>query len=199
MNCDKKIKKLKKTISISLLQLCGCGSFPLQFSGCGNISMTCIFVVVLCAAVPRLWLRFCTCILVVVLCCIVLVFALHCCGCSSFALLWLWLLCCCVVVFRLLYMQSDCGCFVVYCLCGCFAVVWLWLLCCRCSNKHVKYTDEPGVEKCGFLVVEMPDPTGGRERAVDLEVVFGGTEIKVVGYDHTSKTRRETYVDFLSQ
>lgn len=90
----------------------------------------------------------------------------------------------------MLYVQSDCG---------CFAVVWLWLLCCRCSNKHVKYTDEPGVEKCGFLVVEMPDPTGGRERAVDLEVVFGGTEIKVVGYDHTSKTRRETYVDFLSQ
>ncbi|KAL8562197.1 hypothetical protein ACOMHN_005182 [Nucella lapillus] len=69
----------------------------------------------------------------------------------------------------------------------------------RCSHRDVKYTDEEGVEKCGFLVVEMPDPTGGRERAVDLEVIFGGTEIKVVGYDHTSKTSRETYVDFLSQ
>ncbi|KAK7097173.1 heat shock 70 kDa protein 12B-like [Littorina saxatilis] len=69
----------------------------------------------------------------------------------------------------------------------------------RCGNKNVKYTDEKGVEKCGFLVVEMPDPTGGRERAVDLEVIFGGTEIKVVGYDHTSKTSRQTYVDFLSQ
>lgn len=69
----------------------------------------------------------------------------------------------------------------------------------RCCHKSVKYTDEGGVEKCGFLVVEMPDQTGGKERAVNLEVIFGGTEIKVVGYDHTSKTRRETYVDFLSQ
>lgn len=68
----------------------------------------------------------------------------------------------------------------------------------RSGNKHVKYTDEEGVEKCGFLVVEMPDPTGDRERAVDLEVIFGGTEIKVVGYDHTSNIRRETYIDFLS-
>ncbi|GFO47586.1 heat shock 70 kda protein [Plakobranchus ocellatus] len=68
----------------------------------------------------------------------------------------------------------------------------------RSTNKKVQYTDEEGVEKCGFLVVEMPDPTGGRERAVDLEVTFGGTEIKVVGYDHTSSTRHETYIDFLS-
>lgn len=68
----------------------------------------------------------------------------------------------------------------------------------RCNHKNVKYTDEEGVEKCGFLVVEMPDPTGDRERAVDLEVIFGGTEIRVVGYDHTSKTSRETYIDFLS-
>ncbi|XP_012946684.1 heat shock 70 kDa protein 12A [Aplysia californica] len=68
----------------------------------------------------------------------------------------------------------------------------------RSSNKKVQYTDEEGVEKCGFLVVEMPDPTGDRERAVDLEVTFGGTEIKVVGYDHTSTTRHETYIDFLS-
>ncbi|KAI8761497.1 heat shock 70 kDa protein 12A-like isoform X3 [Biomphalaria glabrata] len=68
----------------------------------------------------------------------------------------------------------------------------------RSSSKKVQYTDEPGVEKCGFLVVEMPDPTGGRDRAVDLEVIFGGTEIKVVGYDHTSTTRHETYIDFLS-
>ncbi|KAK7496389.1 hypothetical protein BaRGS_00012311 [Batillaria attramentaria] len=68
----------------------------------------------------------------------------------------------------------------------------------RSAKKSVKYTDEEGVEKCGFLVVEMPDPTGDRERAVDLEVIFGGTEIKVVGYDHTSKTRQETYIDFLS-
>ena len=66
-------------------------------------------------------------------------------------------------------------------------------------DRSVKYTDEEGVEKCGCLVVEMPDMTGGRDRAVDLEVIFGGTEIKVIGYDHTSKTSRETYVDFLSQ
>lgn len=68
----------------------------------------------------------------------------------------------------------------------------------RSSNKKVQYTDEQGVEKCGFLVVEMPDLTGDRDRAVDLEVIFGGTEIKVVGYDHTSTTRHETYIDFLS-
>lgn len=68
----------------------------------------------------------------------------------------------------------------------------------KSSKRRVTYTDENGVEKCGSLVVEMPDPTGNKERAVDLEVIFGGTEIKVVGYDHTSQTRRETYIDFLS-
>ena len=68
----------------------------------------------------------------------------------------------------------------------------------KSSKKKVQYTDEEGVEKCGCLVVEMPDMTGDKERAVDLEVIFGGTEIKVVGYDHTSKTHRETYIDFLT-
>ena len=67
----------------------------------------------------------------------------------------------------------------------------------KSSKRHVKYTDEATVEKCGCLVVEMPDVTGDKERAVDLEVIFGGTEIRVVGYDHTSQTRRETYIDFL--
>lgn len=65
-------------------------------------------------------------------------------------------------------------------------------------KRNVKYVDEENVEKCGCLVVEMPDLTGDKSRAVDLEVTFGGTEIKVVGYDHTSHTRRETYIDFLS-
>lgn len=68
----------------------------------------------------------------------------------------------------------------------------------KSSKRQVKYTDEPGVEKCGCLVVEMPDLTGDKSRAVDLQVTFGGTEINVIGYDHTSKTCRETYIDFLS-
>ena len=68
----------------------------------------------------------------------------------------------------------------------------------RSNKKKIKYTDEPGVEKCGFLVVQMPDPTGDKERSVDLEVTFGGTELKVVGIDHTSTTKYETYIDFLS-
>ncbi|XP_062577564.1 heat shock 70 kDa protein 12A-like [Saccostrea cucullata] len=68
----------------------------------------------------------------------------------------------------------------------------------KSGKKNVHYTDEESVEKCGCLVVEMPDMTGDKERAVDLEVIFGGTEIKVVGYDHTSKTHRETYIDFLT-
>ena len=68
----------------------------------------------------------------------------------------------------------------------------------KSSKKKVQYTDEEGVEKCGCLVLEMPDMTGDQERVVDLEVIFGGTEIKVVGYDHTSKTQRETYIDFLT-
>ncbi|KAK3100648.1 hypothetical protein FSP39_023033 [Pinctada imbricata] len=37
----------------------------------------------------------------------------------------------------------------------------------KSSKRHVKYTDEDSVEKCGSLVVEMPDVTGDRERAVD--------------------------------
>lgn len=68
----------------------------------------------------------------------------------------------------------------------------------KSSKRNVKYIDERGVEKCGCLVVEMPDLSGDKERAVDLEVTFGGTEIRVVGYDHTSQTRRETQIDFLS-
>ncbi|XP_071086747.1 heat shock 70 kDa protein 12A-like [Haliotis cracherodii] len=68
----------------------------------------------------------------------------------------------------------------------------------RSSKRHVKYTDEAGVEKCGSLIVRMPDLTGDKERAVDLEVIFGGTEIKVVGYDHTSTNKYETLIDFLS-
>ncbi|KAK6168423.1 hypothetical protein SNE40_020960 [Patella caerulea] len=68
----------------------------------------------------------------------------------------------------------------------------------RSQKRKVQYTDEDGVEKCGCLVVNMPDLTGDKERAVDLEVTFGGTEIKVVGFDHTSVTRQETYIDFLT-
>lgn len=68
----------------------------------------------------------------------------------------------------------------------------------KSSRRKVKYTDEDGVEKCGCLVVEMPDMTGDKTRSVDLEVIFGGTEIRVVGYDHTSNTSRETYIDFLT-
>ena len=68
----------------------------------------------------------------------------------------------------------------------------------KSSKKKIRYTDEEGVVKCGCLVVEMPDMTGDKTRSVDLEVIFGGTEIKVVGYDHTSQTTRETYIDFLT-
>ncbi|KAK3584377.1 hypothetical protein CHS0354_001304 [Potamilus streckersoni] len=68
----------------------------------------------------------------------------------------------------------------------------------KSTKRNVKYIDEEGVEKCGCLVVEMPDLTGDKERAVDLEVVFGGTEIKVTAFDHTSNTKRETYIDFLA-
>ena len=68
----------------------------------------------------------------------------------------------------------------------------------KSSRRKIKYTDEDGVEKCGCLVIEMPDMTGDKARSVDLEVIFGGTEIRVVGYDHTSNTSRETYIDFLT-
>jgi hypothetical protein len=68
----------------------------------------------------------------------------------------------------------------------------------KSSKRSVKYVDEENVEKCGSLIVEMPDMTGDKDRAVNLEVIFGGTEIKVIGSDHTSQTQRETYIDFLS-
>ncbi|CAG2207904.1 heat shock 70 kDa protein 12A-like [Mytilus galloprovincialis] len=68
----------------------------------------------------------------------------------------------------------------------------------KSSKRNLKYVDEENVEKCGSLIVEMPDMTGDKDRAVDLEVIFGGTEIKVIGSDHTSQTQRETYIDFLS-
>lgn len=57
--------------------------------------------------------------------------------------------------------------------------------------------DEEGVEKCGCLVVDMLDMIGDMECVVDFEVIFGGIEIKVVGYDYISKIYWEMYIDFL--
>lgn len=38
---------------------------------------------------------------------------------------------------------------------------------------------------------------GDMECVVDFEVIFGGIEIKVVGYDYISKIYWEMYIDFL--
>ena len=61
---------------------------------------------------------------------------------------------------------------------------------------NVSYCDEPGVRKLGVIKVPMADTTGGKERRVNIEVRFGGTEFFVICKDVTTGAVRSAQYDF---
>lgn len=64
--------------------------------------------------------------------------------------------------------------------------------------KDIQYVDEPNVRSMGSLHIEMPNKEGGRNRKVETDIVFGGTEIHVEATDVTSGKKAATKLDFLT-
>ncbi|KAL4224267.1 hypothetical protein ACF0H5_017721 [Mactra antiquata] len=54
------------------------------------------------------------------------------------------------------------------------------------SNIDPMYTTDEGCKKIGIMEVEMPDTTGGRDRDVEVSMLYGGTQIAVHAKDVTS-------------
>ena len=69
-----------------------------------------------------------------------------------------------------------------------------------CSDKeHVRYTTDPGVRRCGELHLDMPDTRGGKDRELQMSMMFGDTEIKVEAMDLTSQRKAHASIDFLNK
>ena len=68
----------------------------------------------------------------------------------------------------------------------------------RQPRQPVQYTDGVGVEPMGSITVDMSDTTGGLNRTVTLNVVFGGTEIEAEAIDETTKNTAKTSLRFMS-
>jgi len=69
-----------------------------------------------------------------------------------------------------------------------------------CSEKeHVLFTSDHGVVRCGELLLEMPDVTGGKRRELQATMMFGDTEIKVEAVDLTSGKTANATIDFLNK
>lgn len=66
------------------------------------------------------------------------------------------------------------------------------------TDTNVKYVTDSSVgPQIGNLVVESPDTSLGRDRKIELNVFFGGTEIKATAIDRASKQTAVVYLDFL--
>ena len=65
------------------------------------------------------------------------------------------------------------------------------------EESTVTYCDEPGASELGFIMVPMPNTTGGMDRKIEVEVRFGGTEIFVSGKDLTTGKAVQALYDFL--
>ena len=63
--------------------------------------------------------------------------------------------------------------------------------------NEVEYVSDPKFQRVGGLTVMMPDTEGGRDRKVEVQFKFGGTEIKVSAEDMTSGQIATTEVDML--
>ena len=69
-----------------------------------------------------------------------------------------------------------------------------------CSEKeHVLFTSDHAVVRCGELLLEMPDVTGGKRRELQATMMFGDTEIKVEAVDLTSGKTANATIDFLNK
>ena len=66
------------------------------------------------------------------------------------------------------------------------------------TNPEVRYTTDVGVRKLpGYITVESPDTSKGKDRAIELRLFFE-TEIKAVGVDIETGNEATTCIDFLS-
>ena len=66
------------------------------------------------------------------------------------------------------------------------------------TNPEVRYTTDAGVRKLpGYITVESPDTSKGKDRSIQLRLSFE-TEIKAVGVDVETEKEVSTYIDFLS-
>ena len=65
------------------------------------------------------------------------------------------------------------------------------------EESDVSYCDEPGTRKLGTIKVPMTDLTGDKERKVEIEVRFGGTEFFVSCKDVTTGVVVSDKYDFL--
>ena len=65
-----------------------------------------------------------------------------------------------------------------------------------CSTLNPEYVDTRGFEKIGQVQLEMPGY--GKDRKVDVQVTFGGTEIQVSAVDRESGKSAATTINFLT-
>ncbi|XP_033742407.1 heat shock 70 kDa protein 12A-like [Pecten maximus] len=56
------------------------------------------------------------------------------------------------------------------------------------------YVTDESCQRLGILKIEMPDTSRGLDRSVEVEMIFGGTEIEVKAID--TKTKQETLASF---
>ena len=66
------------------------------------------------------------------------------------------------------------------------------------TNPGVRYVTDEGVKRLSALTVASPDTSKGVNRKVELNLYFGGTEIKVTAVDLESKSTKTVFVDFLA-
>ena len=64
------------------------------------------------------------------------------------------------------------------------------------ASRKITYSDEPGIEKLGFIEIPMPDVTGGKDRRVKVTMVMGGTEIKVIARYMKGRTISNVIINF---
>lgn len=58
-----------------------------------------------------------------------------------------------------------------------------------CEEQYPMYVTDEGCQKIGKLLVKLPD-TGGLDRPVTVQLIFGGTEIQIKAIEQ--KTKKET-------
>ena len=68
-----------------------------------------------------------------------------------------------------------------------------------CEGRAAQFTTDAAVRRCGELHLDMPDTTGGQQRELQMSMMFGDTEIKVVAVDLTSGKKAHAVIDFLNK
>lgn len=64
------------------------------------------------------------------------------------------------------------------------------------SETPKQYRDEAGVEQRGKIVVDLSTTPGNLERTVDVQVLFGASQIKVFATNTTTNEQYDCTIDF---